>query len=63
MTTQQDMTDSYNTLSTLYLNINGLSENKKRNELFEKIINKNIDITLLQETHSMKQTTETWQKE
>ena len=63
MTTQQDMTDSYNTLSILSLNINGLSENKKRNELFEKIINKKLDITLLQETHSTKQTTETWQKE
>ena len=36
---------------------------KERNSLFEKLSNKNIDIILLQETHSTKQITEKWQKE
>ena len=56
------MTDN-NSLSILSLNINGLKEKKKRNDLLEKLTNKNIDITLLQETHSMKQIIEKWQKE
>ena len=60
--TQHDMTDN-NSLSILSLNINGLNENKKRNNLFKKLSNKNIDIILLQETHSTKQITEKWQKE
>ena len=55
--TQHDMTDN-NSLSILSLNINGLNENKKRNNLFEKLSNKNIDIILLEETHSTKQITE-----
>ena len=61
--TIQDMIDNITKLSVLSLNINGLSEDKKRNKLFEKLINKNIDITLLQETHSTKQTTNKWEKE
>ena len=60
--TQHDITDN-NSLSILSLNINGLNENKKRNNLFEKLSNKNIDIILLQDTHSTKQITEKWQKE
>ena len=39
-------------LSILSLNINGMSEDKKRNKLFENLTNKNIDLILLQETHS-----------
>ena len=50
--TVQNMTDNTTKLSVLSVNINGFSEDKKRNKLFEKLINKNIDITLLQETHS-----------
>ena len=38
-------------LSIISLNINGLTEDKKRNKLFE---NKKTDIILLQETHSTK---------
>ena len=61
--TIQDMIDNTTKLSVLSLNINDLSKDKKRNKLFEKLINKNIDITLLQETHSTKQTTNKWEKE
>ena len=56
-TTPQNITNNYTTLSVLSLNINGLSEGKKRNELFEILINKNIDITLIQETRSTKNLT------
>ena len=59
----QGMADNTTNLSVLSLNINGLPEDKKRNKLFEKLINKNIDITLLQETHSMTQTINKWKKE
>ena len=52
--TIQDMIDNTTKLSVLSLNINDLSKDKKRNKFFEKLINKNIDITLLQETHSTK---------
>ena len=40
-----------------------MPEDKKRNKLFEKLINKNIDIPLLQDTHSMTQTINKWEKE
>ena len=50
--TVQEMTDNTTKLSVLSVNINGLSEDKKRNKLFEKLINKNIDITVLQKIHS-----------
>ena len=52
--TVHDTTDKItNTkLFVLYLNINGLSEDKKRNKLSENLTNKNIDIILLQETNS-----------
>ena len=53
--TKLNMTDITTRLSVLPLNINGLSNNKKRKNLFEKIQNKNIDIVLLQETHSTKE--------
>ena len=56
-TTPQNITNNYTTLSVLSLNINGLSEGKKRNELFEILINKNIHITLIQETGSTKNLT------
>ena len=36
---------------------------KKRNKLFEILINKNIDITLIQETHSTNKLTNQWEKE
>ena len=45
-------------LSVLSLNIYGLSEDKKRSKLFEKLINKNIDTILLQETCSTKKNSE-----
>ena len=35
---------------------------KKRNKLFEILINKNIDITLIQETHSTNKLTNQWEK-
>ena len=56
--TVHDTTDNItNTkLFVLSLNINGLSEDKKRSKLFEKLINRNIDTILLQETHSTKTT-------
>ena len=56
-TTPHNITDNYTTLSVLSPNINSLSEEKKRNELFEILINKNIDITLIQETRSTKNLT------
>ena len=58
-TTPHNITNNYTTLSVLSLNINGLSEGKKRNELFEILINKNINITLIQETGSTKNLTNT----
>ena len=45
-------------LSVLSLNIYGLSEDKKRSKLFEKLINRNIDTILLQETCSTKKNSE-----
>ena len=45
-----DMTDNYTTLSVLSISINGMSKEKKRNKLFGILKNKNIDITLIQET-------------
>ena len=56
-TTPHNITNNYTSLSVLSLNINGLSEGKKRNELFEILINKNINITLIQETGSTKNLT------
>ena len=50
-------------LSISTLNINGLAEDKKRNKLFENLINKKTDIILLQETHSTKKAIEKWEKE
>ena len=63
--TVHDTTDNItNTkLSVLSLNINGLSEDKKRSKLFEKLINRNIDTILLQETHSTKKTRNKSEKE
>ena len=52
--TTQHTTDNYTILSLLSININGMSEEKKRNKLFDILKNKNIDITLIQETHSTK---------
>ena len=61
--TTHDMTDNYTTLSVLSININGMSEEKKRNKLFDILKNKNIDITLIQETHSTKNLINKWEKE
>ena len=36
---------------------------EKRNKLFENLINKNIGIILLQETHSTNKTISKWEKE
>ena len=58
-----DMTDNYTTLSVLSININGMSEVKKRNKLFDILKNKNIDITLIQETHSTENLINKWEKE
>ena len=62
-TTTHDTTDNHRTLSVLSLNINGMSEDKKRHKLFETLINKNIDISLIQETHSTRNLICKWQKE
>ena len=61
--TTHDMTDNYTTLPVLSININGMSEEKKRNKLFDILKNKNIDITLIQETHSTKNLINKWGKE
>ena len=63
-TTVFDRTDksTHTNLTILSLNINGLSEEKKRTKLFEILIDKNIDIAILQETHSTK-TINLWEKE
>ena len=58
-----DMTGNYTTLSVLSININGMSEAKKRNKLFDILKNKNIDITLIQETHSTENLINKWEKE
>ena len=62
--TVHDTTDKIkNTkLFVLYLNINGLSEDKKRNKLSENLTNKNIDIILLQETNSTNKMINKWEK-
>lgn len=57
------MTDNNTKPSVLSLPINGTSEDKKRNNLFENLINKNIDITLLQETHPTKKNINKWETE
>ena len=62
-TTTHDTTDNYRTLSVLSPNINGMSEDKKRHKLFKTLINKNIDISLIQETHSPRNLICKWQKE
>ena len=49
-------------LSILSLNINGLSDDNKKNKLFGNLVNKNIDIILLQETHSTKKSINKWEK-
>ena len=61
--TTHDMTDNYTTLSVLSININGMSEEKNRNKLFDVLKNKNIDITLIQETHSTENLINKWEKE
>ena len=60
--TKLTTTDNFTGLSVLSLNINGLSADKKRNTLYEKLTNKNINIILLQETHSTKQNINKWGK-
>ena len=62
-TTMHDITDNYTTLPLFSLNVNGMSEEKKRKKLFEILINKNTDITPIQETHSTKNLTSKLEKE
>ena len=57
------MADNCTTLSVLSININGISEGKKRNKLFDILKNKNIDITLIQETHCTENLINKWEKE
>ena len=61
-TTTHDLTDNNTTLSIFFLNIHSMSEEKKRNKVFQILINKNIHITLIQETHSTKHLTSKWEK-
>ena len=49
-------------IQLLTLNINGLHKDDKRMTAFEYIINKNIDIALLQETQSTRKITPKWEK-
>ena len=51
------------TLSIISLNINSLSGDKKRYQLFENLTNKKTDYILLQETHSTKKAIIKWAKE
>ena len=57
------MTDNNINLSVLSLNINGMSEDKKRYKLFEILTNKYINIILLQEMHSKDKLISKWEKE
>ena len=57
------MADNCTTLSVLSININGISEGKKWNKLFDILKNKNIDITLIQETHCTENLINKWEKE
>ena len=50
-------------LHIITLNINGLHKDKERTEFFQNIYNENIDITLLQETHTTPETSTKWEKE
>ena len=61
--TVHDMMDNNTNLSVLSLNINGMFGDKKRNKLFEILINKNMNIILLQETHSTNKLINKWEKE
>ena len=61
--TVYDMTDNNINLSVLSLNINGMSEDKKRCKLFEILTNKYINIILLQEMHSKDKLISKWGKE
>ena len=50
-------------LHKLTLNINGLHNDDKRMEFFQNVHNKNIDVTLLQETHTTPEISIKWEKE
>ena len=50
-------------LHVLTLNVNGLHNGNKRMEIFQNIINKNIDITFLQETRTTPEVTRKWEKQ
>ena len=61
--TIRGMKDNYSTLSVLSININGMSEEKGWNKPFDILKNKNMDITLIQETHSTENLINKWKKE
>ena len=50
-------------LKILTINVNGLNNLSKRNKIFNFLKASKIDITLMQETHSIKNTKKQWQKE
>ena len=50
-------------LTITSLNVNGLSDEKKRTNIYQFLKNKTADIILLQETHSTKENETKWQKE
>ena len=50
-------------LTITTFNVNGLHNTNKRRDIFEILRNRNIDIALLQETHSTPETEKVWKKE
>ena len=50
-------------LQILTLNVNGLHSDSKRRGIFQNIINKNVQIIFLLETHSNPETSKKWEKE
>ena len=50
-------------LQIFTLNVNGLHNDNNRMEIFQNLINKNVDIIFLQETHSTPEASTKWEKE
>ena len=63
--TKPNKTNHFKThnLKVLITNVNGLNNVRKREKNFNLLYTKNIDLALLQETHSAKLTEVQWQKE
>ena len=55
--------DIYMTYTNVTLNVNGLSDEKKRTNIYQFLKNKTADFTLSQETHSTKENENRWQNE